>query len=132
MSGNYRYSTGKQISLPETLSAAFDQLNMTTEDRERYEKQEFIIDCVRNIQTKSSIPTWARCKSLLSKQPVSTMQVGFIPFIPSPVTDQSTVYTAMKNFLLKQLEQNSLPLFCDEGVFRIVLKVYLKKTRRAF
>ena len=105
------YSTGKQISLPETFIAASDQLNMTTKDREGYEKQEFIINCVRNIQTKSSIPTWARCKTLLSKQQVSTMQVGFIPFIPSPVTDQSTVYTAMKNFniVLKQLEQNSLP-----------------------
>ena len=97
---------------------------MTTEHRERYEKQEFIINCVRNIQTKSNIPTWARCKSLLSIQPVSTMQVGFIPFIPSPVTDQSTVYTAMKNFLFKQLD--------DEGVYRIVLKVYLKKIRRVF
>ena len=57
------------------------------------------------------------------------MQVGFIPFISSLVTDQSTVYTAMKNFniVLKQLEQDAFPVFCDEGVFRIVLNIYLKK-----
>ena len=27
------------------------------------------------------------------------MQVGFLPFIPSPVTDYGTVYTAMKNVM---------------------------------
>ena len=57
------------------------------------------------------------------------MQAGLIRFIPSPVTDQSTVYTVIKNFniVLKQLEQDSLPVFYDEGVFRIVLNFYLTK-----
>ena len=55
------------------------------------------------------------------------MQVDFLPFIPSPVTDPSTV--AMLNFLkvLHQFEQESLPIFCDEGVFRIVVDIYLQK-----
>ena len=56
------------------------------------------------------------------------MQVGCLPFIPSPVTDYVTVYTAMKNVMNVsiQLRQQILPLFCDEGVFRIVVDIYLK------
>ena len=96
------FSTSKHIILPDlpaTFTATSYQLNLSGEDRERYEKQEFVLDCVRNIHKSSSnIPIWAGCKSLLSKQQVSTIQVGFIPLIPSPVTYESTVYTAMKNF----------------------------------
>ena len=35
----------------------------------------------------------------------------------------------MKNFniVLKQLEQDTSVVFCNEGVFRIVLNIYLKK-----
>ena len=119
------FSTNKH-NLHETFTVTSDQLHLSAEDRERYEKQE----CVRKIQkTSSNIPSWAVCKSLHSKQQLTTMQVGFIPFIPSLVTDQSTIYTAMKNFniVLKQLEQDAVPVFCDEGIFRIALNIYLKK-----
>ena len=60
------------------------------------------------------------------------MQVAFLPFLPYPVTDTATVYTAMLNFskLLNQLEQKTLPIFCDEGVFRIVLNIYLKNAEK--
>ena len=57
------------------------------------------------------------------------MQVGFFPFIPRPVADYSTVYTAMLNMtpLANQLDQNILPVYCDEGVFRIVIDIYLQR-----
>ena len=72
--------------------------------------------------------TWAATKSLLSKSVVPKMQVAFLPFIPKPVTDYSTVYTALKKFnVLFQLEQEALPVFCDEGVYRIVVDVMLNK-----
>ena len=47
--------------------------------------------------------------------------VGFLPVIPSPVTDHQTVYTALKNFqdILKQLSQTHLAVTCDEGVYHI-------------
>ena len=50
------------------------------------------------------------------------MQLGFLPFISHQVTEQSTVYKAMENFIdvPNQLEQDDLPLFADEGVFRKV------------
>ena len=56
------------------------------------------------------------------------MQVGFLPFIPNPVTEHATVYTAKLNFLkvAKQLNQEALPFFGDEGVFIIVLDIYLQ------
>ena len=56
------------------------------------------------------------------------MQVAFLPFILKPVTDYSTVYTLLKNFnVLFQLEQEALPVFCDEGVYRIVVGIMLNK-----
>ena len=56
------------------------------------------------------------------------MQTGFLPFIPYPVSEHTTVYTAMKNFIkvLQQLDQKALPIFCDECVYRIVVDIYLK------
>ena len=44
------------------------------------------------------------------------MQVEFLPFIPKPVTEHATVYNAMINFV-------KLP--CDEGVYRIVVEIYI-------
>ena len=57
------------------------------------------------------------------------MHVAFLPFLPHPVTEVATVYTAMQNYvkLLNQLKQKSLSVFCDEGVFRLVLNIYLKR-----
>ena len=56
------------------------------------------------------------------------MQTGFLPFIPYPVTEHTTVYIAMKNFIkvLQQLDQKAFPIFCDEGVYHIVVDIYLK------
>ena len=53
------------------------------------------------------------------------MHVGFLPFIPHSITETSTVYTAMNNFLkvVEQLDQEHLPVFCDEGVFRIMIDI---------
>ena len=86
------FSASTHFNLPETFTFTSDQLHLSGKDKEGYEKQEFFLDCLRNIQKPgSNIPTWAGCKSFLSKQQVSTVQVGFIPFIPSSVTDQSTV-----------------------------------------
>ena len=73
------------------------------------------------------VPTWAAMRSLMNEKPLPLMQVGFLPFVSAPVTDYATVYTAMKNFLnvVNQLKQQTLPLFCDQGVFRTVIHIYL-------
>lgn len=53
--------------------------------------------------------------------------VGFLPILPHPVTEYATVYTAMCNLkdILSQLHQQSLAIFCDEGVYHIVKHIQL-------
>ena len=54
------------------------------------------------------------------------MQVGLLPPSPHPLTEYWIVYTGMKHFvsLNVQLKQKTLPVFCDEGVFRIVFDLF--------
>ena len=68
-------------------------------------------------------------RSLFSCSNIPQMQVTFMPFLPIPVTDPSTIYTALRNFiaLIEKLQQNNLPVTCDEGVFRRFLKMFLQK-----
>ena len=55
------------------------------------------------------------------------MHVGFPSFIPKSVTEYSIVYSSMLNFvkITKQLDQNTLPILCDKGVFRTLADIYL-------
>ena len=63
------FSKSKHINLPETFTVTSDQVYLSAEDRERYEKQEFILDRVGNIQnSNSNISTWTGCKALLSNK----------------------------------------------------------------
>ena len=50
----------------------------------------------------------------------------------SPVAEDSTVFSAMKNVtqLVGQLKQDVLPLFCDKGVFRMLVDLFLQKQDR--
>ena len=61
-----------------------------------------------------TMPSWASIHSLIFKSNFPIMQVRFLPMISHPVTENSTVYTAMNNFLqvLPQLDQWSMPVFC--------------------
>ena len=81
----------------------------------------------RSAELNKDIPSWGGIRALTSVSDVPLMQSGFLPFIPHPVIDYGTVYTAMRNFVTvnQQLQQKILPVFCDEGVFRIVLDIYL-------
>ena len=92
-----------------------------------HETMEFIISAIKGIASKTNepLPSWAGIQALLSSAKVPLMQVGFLPFLPFPVTEYSTVFTAMLNSIkvLKQLQQKSLPVFPDEGVFRIMLDI---------
>ena len=79
------------------------------------------------------MPTCAAMKPLMSDSNIPILQVGFLPFIPKPVTEHATVYTAMINFvkILKQFDQKSVPTFCDAGVYRIVVDIYTKNPRNS-
>ena len=51
------------------------------------------------INSNQNIPSWSGIRSLLSETKIPLMQVGFLSFIPHPVTEYSTVYTPMNNFV---------------------------------
>ena len=55
--------------------------------------------------------------------------MGFIPLIPFPVTEYTTVRTALKKFqeIRRQLNQSHLPITCDEGVYRIAREIMLMR-----
>ena len=56
---------------------------------------------------------------------MTIIYTGFLLYISHPVTELSTVYTGLKNCLavLSQLNQTSLSVFCDDGVYEIVADI---------
>ena len=96
---------------------------------------EFILGCCQSLplDEKESyndmIQSWAGIWALISSAEVPEMQVGFLFFIPKPVTESPTVHTSMLNFvkMANWLDQVALPLFYNEGDFRIVFDIYLQK-----
>ena len=125
----YFYRTQK-LPLPESFKV--EGLFNSSAVSVSYKEIEFLISCVQNApqEEKFTSPTWAGIRSLITAE-LPNMHVRFLPFIPHPVTEYSTVYTAMINFTkaVKQLHQNVLPIFCDEGMFRIVLDIFFAKSR---
>ena len=57
------------------------------------------------------------------------MHVGFIPCLPYLVTQYRTAYTTLCSFLKIQthLNESSVKLICDEGVFCIVVEIVLQQ-----
>ena len=58
------------------------------------------------------------------------MHVGFLPLIPKLLilNTPQCVYTSMLNFvkIIKQLNQDALPIFFDKGIFKILVDIYLQ------
>lgn len=79
------------------------------------------------IPLEQKVPTWAAFSSLVSSETSSKQIIGYLPIIPHPVTEYSTVFTALLNFenVVDQLEQTFLPVACDEGVYRIARHITL-------
>ena len=75
------------------------------------------------------MPTWSGCHALLSTSNIPLMRVGYLPMIPSPVTDYATVRKALMNFQSVRHQLNSsqsvIPVFCDEGVFHTLADILM-------
>ena len=58
-----------------------------------HETMEFIVSAMKGIasNTNEPLPSWAGIQALLSSAKVPLMQAGFLPFLPYPVTEYSTV-----------------------------------------
>ena len=122
------YNAARCKEVPDNFPVK-NELYLCESELKKHKNKEFIINIIKSNFTRinMNVPTWAAMRSLMNEKPLSLTQVGFLPFAPAPMTDCATVYTAMKNFLnvVNQLKQQTLPLFCDEGVFRAVIHIYL-------
>ena len=125
------FHSSKTIILPHSFQVSHDLFPSESKYKE-YCNTEFIISSIKigfsHCNVIDNMPTWAAIKSLISDSNIPITQVGFLPFIPKPVTEHATVYTAMINFVkvLEQLDQKSIPIFCDEDVCQIVVDIYIK------
>ena len=58
------------------------------------------------------------------------MRVGFLSVIPKPITERATVRHCLTNFqsVRRQLKQEYMAIWCDEGVFAPAADIYLEET----
>lgn len=77
--------------------------------------------------SSQKVPSWSGVNAIWSKEQIPVSQVSFLPLLPFPVTEYSTVYTELKNLqgLLSTLEQSNLSVTCDEGDYRIAREIQL-------
>ena len=128
------FSYNQKLPLESTFTVEQD-LHISQQVVENSSTADFILSCCQSVSLEPNkdgftiLPSWVGVKSILSSTDVPEMHVGFLPFIPNPVTDYSTEYTSMLNFvkLAKQLDQDALPVFCDECVFRILVDIYVQR-----
>ena len=80
-------------------------------DEDRYQNEElqkdhhnkeFILSLIKTglneEQESISSPSCAGCCALISSTNVPIMHTGFLPYLPHPVREHSTVFTALHNF----------------------------------
>lgn len=95
---------------------------------------EFLISLVRcglphSRPAPGELPPWSGIHALITTANVPLMRVGFLPVIPSPVTEYATVRKALTNFQTsrQQLKQDTMPVVCDEGVYQIVVDIVMSE-----
>ena len=67
--------------------------------------------------------------ALITDANVPLMRVGFLPIIPTPVTDYATVPKALTNFqtCCQQLSMSIMAVVSDEGVFHLVVDIVMNE-----
>ena len=113
-------SRGKrELILPETFTVLQEKPNRPRVNRV-IDVLNFVLSVIHFGQNLSDadalISTWARCQSLLSGRTSSIWQVGFLPYLPYPVTKYDTVFTALYKLAnvanqLQQFSWSSLNIF---------------------
>ena len=95
-------------------------------------KREFLITLIRVGAPTAYTHTWAAVHTLVSLAVVPMMRVGFLPVVPRPITERATVRHCLNNFqsVRRQLNQKSMAVWCDEGVFALAADIYLHETEQ--
>ena len=118
------FSSNKCITIPDMFKVK-SELISEQEEIINSRLDDFSLNVLKNskLVPNENLPTWGALNSLISNSKLPIMQTGFLPSIPYPVTEHTTFYTAMNNFIkvLQQLNHKALPIFCDEGFYRIFL-----------
>ena len=120
--------------LVENCSASADIISLAEKAVEESVKTEFIISLARcglphGTATAGSLPPWRGIHALITSHDVPLMCVGFLPVIPSPVTEYATVRKALQNFQAcrKQLNQDTIAVVSDEGVYHTVIDIIMNE-----
>ena len=73
------------------------------------------------------IPSWSACNSAKYDKEINCTRTAFIPILPHPATSYDSIFTSMLNFqyIMKQTENLSDALWCDEGVYHIARVIQL-------
>ena len=73
------------------------------------------------------MPPWSATNPVWTEENIPVKAIAFVPVLPHPITENVTVYTAMKNFveICSQLTQKEVPMYCDEGVYHIVREIQM-------
>lgn len=104
---------------------------------EKFGREEFLISLSRygmpNLPSHSAqpgeLPPWGGIHALISTGQVPLMRFGFLPVVPSTVTDYATVRKALSKFqsARQQLQQDIMPVVSDDGVFHTVVDILLNE-----
>ncbi len=95
---------------------------------------EFLISLIRcglphSAPAPGELPPWGGIHALITTANVPLMRVGFLPVIPSPVTECATVRKALTNFQAtrQQVNQDTMAIVSDEGVYHIVVDIVMSE-----
>ncbi len=119
-----------------------DILSDAEEAVEQSVNTEFLISLIRcglpcSAAAPGELPPWGGIHALVTTANVPLMRVGFLPVIPSPVTEYATVRQSLTNFQAsqRQLNQDTMAIVSDEGVFHISVDIFMSESghfRRPF
>ena len=76
------------------------------------------------------MPFWNASSTILTEKVIPLKILAFLPVLPYPVTEYTTVYTTMRNSvaLSSQLLQKEIPMYCDKGLYIIVRHIQMRRT----
>ena len=122
----------KELILQETFNVLQEKSNLPRDNRDidalNFGMSPILSD--RNLSDANAlIPTWAGCPSLLSGKTLPIWQVGFLSYLPYPVTKYDVLFTALYSLanVANELQQHCHFVFCGEGVYCIVIEIFLKQ-----
>ena len=125
------YKPCNKPSLPNDMILVPENRSHTELDMDGAKKiakeREFLIGLIRNGIGSENPQVWAAVHALVSSAEVPLMRVGFLPVVPEPITLRPVVRHCLTNFqsVCRQLTQDVIPIWADEGVFCIVADIFL-------